>query len=252
MNKKRQDLIYEEILAKSTCKVSDLADLFHVSSETIRKDLNHLESLGLISKNHGSATILNDYLQLPADVKMNEHPIEKEWIARKAIELIKDNSVIYLDPSTICVKLTRYLPLKKNCTIVTNSLAIAQTVLHTNHDLLFLGGHVIKKSSASIGAYANEMIDTLQIDYAFQGTDGFLGLEGPSTFSKEEFEIKRHIIEKSKTNILICDHSKFDKSATYQYAKFTDFDILISNNISDKEKAAFKNILKIIDVKTNN
>lgn len=250
MNQKRQDKIYQEILEHNECRVKDLAALFQVSTETIRKDLDHLEALGLITKNHGSAKILNEYLQLPMDIKMNENSFEKEKIARAAIECIQDHSVIYFDPSTICVKTARYLPFKKHCTIVTNSLAIAQSVLHTKHDLLLLGGHVIKKSNASTGFYTNQIIDTLHIDYAFHGTDGFYGFTGPSTFSKEELDTKRHILEHSKHNILVCDHSKFTKSGSYQFAKFHEFQTMITNDMSEKERTYLSEIAHIINIKT--
>ena len=248
--RKRRDVIYQEILSKGSVKVNDLANLLQVSGETIRKDLNVMDEQGLISKIHGGAEIKNEYYQLPVDVKMSEHAYEKEILAQKAIQLIKDNSVVYLDPSTTCVKISRYLPLKKGLTIVTNSLAIAQAVMRTNHSLILIGGHVIKQSNAAIGSYANAIIDSLKIDMAFNGTDGFYKVKGPSTFSAEEMEVKQHVIASSLVNVLLCDASKFSKSATYVYAKYKDFDILLTNDITEKDKEVVKDIPKIININT--
>ena len=107
----RREQIYQMILEESQMKVKDILSLFDVSKETIRKDLLVLEEQGMIEKTHGWAKAKNDYYQLPATIKMNEHALEKEKIARKAIEFIEDDMVIYLDPSSICIKMARFLPL---------------------------------------------------------------------------------------------------------------------------------------------
>lgn len=54
-SKTRQNEIYQKILSKGRVYVSELSDLFHVSSETIRKDLDTLDQQGLILKKHGYA-----------------------------------------------------------------------------------------------------------------------------------------------------------------------------------------------------
>lgn len=246
IGEKRREKMYRLILSRGTMRVQELADLLHVTTETVRKDLTKLEQQGSIIKNHGSAEIKNDYNQLPVNIKASEHPYEKEIIAQTAIHFVKDNTVVYLDPSSTCLKLAKYLPLRKGLTIVTNSLAIAQAVTSTNHDLIMIGGRLLKKSNATIGVFANNIIDALKIDVAFTGTDGFLNVNGPSTFSLEEMEIKQHILAHSERNILICDSSKFNKSAGYVFAKFQDYDVLITDQIHDEERTKVKGIKEIV------
>lgn len=245
-SEKRREEIYHLIVSKGSIRVQELADLLQVTSETIRKDLFKLEQQGLIIKHHGRAEIKNDYYQLPVYVKAEEHPYEKEIIAQTAIQYIKDNTMIYLDPSSTCLKLTKYLPLRKGLTVVTNSLAIAQAVTQTNHDLILIGGKLLKKSNATIGVFANTIIDALNIDVAFSSTDGFLHVHGPSTFSLDEMEIKQHIIASSHQNILICDSSKFKKAANYVFAKYQDYDLLITERITDEEREMVKGIKQIL------
>ena len=249
--KKRREMIYQEILTKGSVRVNDLAQLLNVTGETIRKDLNFMDEQGLILKTHGGAEIKNEYYQLPVDVKKSDHIYEKELIARNAIQLIKDNSVVYLDPSTISLKIARYLPLRKGLTVVTNSLAVAQSVLRTNHDLILVGGHVVKQSNAAIGTYANSIIDSLKIDMAFNGTDGFYKVNGPSTFSAEEMDVKVHVMKRSAVNVLIAEKTKFKKSATYTYASYHDFDVLITNDLEKEDRETVSEISKIISVDTS-
>ena len=244
----RQNKIYQAILSKGRIYVSELSKNFHVSSETIRKDLDILEQQGLILKKHGYAEIMNDYFQLPLNVKITEHALAKQAIAKKALEYIKDNSMIFLDPGGTTLALAKYLPLKKGLTIVTNSLAIAQLVSDMKHDLIFTGGRLQKKGKAFVGAFTANNIDAIQIDTAFMGCDGFLNTDGPTTFSFEEVLIKQHVIKKASQKILLCDASKFEKTGTYTFASFKDYDVMITNPVSNKEKELVKDVKEVIYV----
>ncbi|MGN1275449.1 MAG: DeoR/GlpR family DNA-binding transcription regulator [Floccifex sp.] len=243
--KERQEKIYQKILNENSVKISELAFLFQVSSETIRKDLSILEQQQLITKKHGVAEINQDYNQLPLDIKISEHSNLKQQIAKKALEYIQDNSIIFLDPGSTTLALCKYLPLKKNLTIVTNSLAIAQMISNTKHDLLFLGGKLQKRGKSMVGVFAAQTIDKIQIDTAFMGCDGIYQTGGPTTFSLEELLIKQHVISKSRQKILLCDSSKFKKQGTYTFARFSDYDVLITNPISMEERKICEGVKKI-------
>ena len=52
----RHNDILKELDEKDHILVQDLCEKFNVSSVTIRKDLNYLESLGLLFRNHGGAS----------------------------------------------------------------------------------------------------------------------------------------------------------------------------------------------------
>ena len=242
----RQNEIYQSILSKGRIYVSELSESFRVSTETIRKDLDILEQQGLILKKHGYAEIMNDYFQLPLNVKITEHALAKQAIAKRALEYIKDNSMIFLDPGSTTLALAKYLPLKKGLTIITNSLAIAQLVSDMKHDLIFTGGKLQKKGKAFVGAFTANNIDAIQIDTAFMGCDGFLNTDGPTTFSFEEVLIKQHVIKKASQKILLCDASKFKKTGTYTFASFKDYDIIITNPVSNKEKELIKDAKDVI------
>lgn len=242
----RQNEIYQVILEKGKAHVSELAKTFNVTTETIRKDLDRLDYLGLIIKKHGYAHILNDYNQLPLDIKITENSLAKQEIAKKALDYINDNSFIFLDPGSTTLALAKYLPLKKGLTIITNSLAIAQVVSDMKHDLIFAGGKLQKKGKSMIGVFTANNIDCIQIDTAFMGCDGFLDTDGPTTFSFEEVLVKQHVIKKSHKKILLCDHSKFKKTGTYTFADFKDYDVLITNPISKAEEKLVNDVKEII------
>ncbi len=242
----RQKEILELLYAQEEIKASDLTSHFHVSMETIRKDLFQMSEQNLLIKTHGGAKKIETYSEIPIDKKINENASDKKEIARKALHYIQDGSVLFLDPGSTTLALTKFLPLKKNLTIMTNSLMIANQVSHTKHTLIFLGGRITKKGKAAVGLFTNKHIDAITIDLAFMGSDGFYHCEGPTTFSFDEMEVKKHVLSRSKQKILLADASKFHKSGTYTYAYFSDFDYLITHKINSIERKVVQGVQKII------
>lgn len=243
--KQRREEIYQKILNENSVRITDLAHQFQVSSETIRKDISILEQQQLISKKHGIAEINQDYNQLPLDIKIGENSQLKQNIAKKALDYIQDHSIVFLDPGSTTLALCKYLPLKKNLTIVTNSLAIAQMVSQTKHELLFLGGKLQKRGMSMVGVFALQTLEKIQIDTAFMGCDGFYQTGGPTTFSLEEVLIKQQVLTKSRQKILLCDSTKFSKQGTYTFARFSDYDVLITNPISNEQRKLCEGIKRI-------
>lgn len=103
--RERRQLILNSIFDQGIVKVAALADRFRVTQTTIRKDLNYLESKGLLHRSYGSAVPssapVKDICQgkkklINYDAKMR--------IAKAATELIEENDSIFLaSGSTVAV-----------------------------------------------------------------------------------------------------------------------------------------------------
>ena len=245
----RRNALYQRVLGEGRVWVGELARQLDVTTETIRKDLKVLEERGVLTKKHGSAVVRNAYYQLPFDVKLQEHTLEKQLIARKALEFIEDDAIVYMDPGSTCLQLAKLLRLKKNITVLTNSLPVADIICDSGLDLIMTGGKLQKKGRALVGYYATNVIDTVRIDIAFMGCDGFMDMDGPMTFSMEHAEVNRHILAHSRKNILLCDSSKFTK--TYQFAKFSDYDVMITNELQEGQQDCVREVKQLIMVKEN-
>lgn len=247
--KARRDEISKKVLSDIEVKVKDLASLFDVSMETIRKDLNYLDSIGLLTKTHGGAKIINDYYWLPVDVKLQENVDIKRCIARVALDYIEDNSVIFLDAGSTTIQLAKLLKIKQGLTVVTNSIVVADIVLEAGHEVICLGGVMQKRGKCMVGVYATTMLDNMHINTMITGTDGFKGMSGPTTFSLEEVDIRKHAIKHADKKILITDASKFSKTSTYQFAKFDEYDYFITNESDEIQLDTIKSVKHIIIVK---
>lgn len=76
----RRNLILEKLQAEKRVVVSELSQLYSVSEETIRRDLDKLKE-GLATKSYGGAVINEDVgIDLPFNIRKNQNVQEsRRW-----------------------------------------------------------------------------------------------------------------------------------------------------------------------------
>lgn len=135
LSHERRAFIIEQLAQHGSVRVTKLAASLKVDPVTIRRDLARLETTGRLLRVHGGA-ILREADPRPAD------DLEQR-IAAAAGRLIPDNSVVFLGPGSLTVKLVPYLGEREHLTIVTNALDVAWRVTQLHqHTLYLLGGQV--------------------------------------------------------------------------------------------------------------
>ncbi len=224
----RQRQITRLIVEQGSVAVRELSQRFGVSTETIRKDLLALEKQKVISKGHGDATLSSTYLENPFHQKIDRNVEAKNRIAERAMEMIPEQGVVFLDSGSTMMYLAKLLNLKTGLVIVTNSLSSAQVLSNTENQLLVTGGELRSKSLSFVGSWALNSIAGVRADIAFIGCDGFHS-DGPSIRSYRELEIKQRMIGNAKKAVLLCDSSKLQAEGLYAFATFQQFECLITD-----------------------
>lgn len=96
----RRNCILEKLLIEKKVVVSELSQLYSVSEETIRRDLEKLDNDGLCTKSYGGAVVKeNSSIDLPFNVRKNSNVVGKQKIAEIVATLVKDGDHIMLDAS---------------------------------------------------------------------------------------------------------------------------------------------------------
>ena len=82
----RRNEILTKLQEDKRVVVSDLSQIYHVTEETIRRDLEKLEKEGLAKKTYGGA-VLNDsfYTDLPYTVRKKANVLSKQQIAERIV-----------------------------------------------------------------------------------------------------------------------------------------------------------------------
>ena len=214
MNKSERHLAFLEILQNHhKVSVENLAERFHTSLMTIRRDLNELAEQYNITRTHGGAMLGNQPLvrMVSFDESRIEHREEKEKIASKAAGLIRNGQRIYIDSGSTTRIMLDYLNPETKAVLLCNHLGIAQHALNfDNLSVIMLGGEMIRLSNCSSGVITEEQIMKYSLDTAFIGaaaigSDGNLydGYSPEARFKSRLFSVARNIyllVDSTKIN----------------------------------------------------
>lgn len=117
----RRERIRTILLEKKSVTVAEIAALFQVSTETIRRDFDVLSDEGFLKKSYGGATLApRKGTVISRQIKSGLMLESKRRMAKGAAGLVKPNDCIFLDHSTTVYEMCEeiaHMPL----TVMTNS-----------------------------------------------------------------------------------------------------------------------------------
>ncbi len=201
----RRQQILNLLEETGTLNVGELADRFAVSVVTIRKDLDELESEGLLQRTFGGAVFSHrSRFNRSFFERVQMHRQEKRAIATAALD------TIILDAGTTTLTLAQLLKEQvKSAFIITCSVPVALELSSAGYDILLLGGLVRNKSLALLGRETLTILDRYRADKAFLGSSGFTVEKGHGTPNPEDAQIKEAIMRVSDETYVLVDSSKY-------------------------------------------
>ena len=170
MDAGRRKRILEKILIQKNITVKELAKDLYASESSIRRDLAELEKEKLIKRVHGGAILEetgNSAMKIPFMIRELEQIDAKVIMAKKAIEYVKDNDVIFLDASSSAYNIIPYLPLRNNLTVITSGVKALSKLGEYNIKTISTGGELLPTCLALVGEEAYKTIENFNADVCF-------------------------------------------------------------------------------------
>lgn len=244
----RQKAILGFLDTESAISVTELSQALGVSSVTIRKDLDEMGNMGLITRVHGGAIKTAFPFSSVYGSRMEFQKQAKERIAAAASDLVKDGESILINVGSTNSYVCQALKHKKNLIIITNALHIFNELSNCqNITLFFLGGRFDNESQTTIGDDVLEQLCKYKADKLIMGMDGVDSVAGCTSFNHIEDSIMKQMLMQAREKILVVDESKLGKVAFAHVADITDFDTIVTNN--SKEKAHIIEELRCMGIK---
>jgi DeoR/GlpR family transcriptional regulator of sugar metabolism len=224
----RQHAVTELVISEGSVRIEDVAERFGVSLMTVHRDLDKLESRGILRKTRGVATATSTSVIESSDVyRSNRQAAEKEALAVAAMDYIEPGQAIILDDSTTVMRIARHLAGKAPITVITNTLTLMNELRDTNGiTLLGLGGLYYNWCSAFMGPMTRHEIAQFHADTFIMSTSAIIN---DVVFHQylETLDTKRAMFEASNKRVLLADHTKFERQALHAMVPLRAFDAVI-------------------------
>ncbi len=222
--------------------VNELAEYFDVSSDTIRRDLNHLDAEKIIIRTHGGA-ISPRLVPRPdtnLDVRLSVRKAEKRIIGELAVSLVKDNSVVILNAGTTILEVARHLRSHTGLIIATNNLELPREIAPSAYRALYIfGGSVMHSSRATIGPVSFQTIGggdiNIRCNLALIAVGGVSVDGGFSISNLNEASMLKEMILKAEKVAILADSSKFNNHLFAQIAELGRINYFVSDKIPPRE-----------------
>ncbi|MFN0135293.1 MAG: DeoR/GlpR family DNA-binding transcription regulator [Phycisphaerae bacterium] len=225
----RQRAILRRVQETGGARVTELARELQVAEETIRRDLEKLDTDGKLLRTHGGAVPLEPDRELPYSIRETANLNAKRAIARLAVSHIREGDVIGLDSSSTVNELARILP-DMGVTVITNSLVAAMSLASKPRiRVISTGGQLDGPSVSFVGSLAEDSVSRFNINKLFMSTKGADVQRGLSVAADEHARIKRRMMDFSEQVYLLADHSKFGVRSVVFFAQLNEVRTVITD-----------------------
>lgn len=217
--------------------VTELAERFEVTAETIRRDLSALHDEGIVQRVHGGAVANQSVLsaEFSLDDRSRSASDAKHAIARAALDFLPGGGGgVFLDSGSTTSCLAELLASRRHaqdCSFVTNSLPIALDLSSAGlADVQLLGGTVRSIAQAVVGGTALRTLALMRADVAFIGTNALTIDHGLSTADSQEAAVKSAMVTNARKVVVLCDSTKIGNDYLVSFAPLSAVDVIITDS----------------------
>ena len=240
----RLETLQDIIAQANSITIKDLADRMSVSVMTIRRDMEILESAGVVRSYRGGVVVSERNNRLPGSMRYSLTSAEtanvekKRAIAKKAAALIGDGDVVFFDAGSTVELILEYINPDLEMTVLCYSLNVLNLVANRkNVKIIFSGGVYHPDSQNFESPEGLQLLERNRSSKAFISANGIRADLGVTSSGQFETPIKRAVIENSAQSYLVVDSSKCGLVRTGHFADVDDFTSIITDwNLEDKMK----------------
>lgn len=228
---KRIEEMEQYIRLKKRVSLDELCEVFEVSKNTVRRDVNEIIKSEGYEKVYGGVEFVRNYL-LPFEERNQRAMQKKEKIASLAASEIKEGDIVFIDSGTTTQYMPDFLERSIQITVLTNSLNIINKfALFPNVNLIIIGEIFKRKTNSFVGLDKINSLDKYNIHKAFMAATAASVESGLTNSDNQEYDIKRNVVNKAIKKYVLLDDEKFGKSALVTYARLDQMDTIITNEI---------------------
>jgi DeoR/GlpR family transcriptional regulator of sugar metabolism len=225
----RQQQIMTHLNPNGRASVAELSQMFGVSEVTVRADLQALAAGDLIVRTHGGAVLAPRVPELSLTLRRQQQVDAKERIGTAAAEFVANGDAIFLDASSTALALARILRQRRDLTILTHSLVVAESMLDAPGVTVVMTGGILQRETVSLmGTDGLAILRKYNLKTGFFGAHGLSFPEGLTDVSAGEAEVKRQVVSLCRQVVALIDATKWGRVGPASFARPEELDIIVT------------------------
>lgn len=231
----RQEFILSILEKENRVVASELSVRLQVSEDTIRRDLNELDKKGLLKRVHSGA-VKNSPEVVDFSKRGDRNLEEKIRLAKKAVTLIKPDSVVMLDGGTTNYQLIKQIPKTMRCTVITNSTPLLDVLKdYPNIKIVLLGGDFSKEAMVSGGPEMIRQVERMRPDLYFMGIPNIDKNIGITISLLDECYTKQTMLKVANNTAVLVTKEKIGTSSQYVICSTDEVSYIITEDWDETE-----------------
>lgn len=236
----RKSFLLDRLARHGQLSVTPLAAELGVSEDTLRRDLRDLAAEGKLIRVHGGAVTASPTHQA-IDARRVMYKEAKVLLAKAAVKLIPEHSLIIIDGGTTHAEIAAALPLDFHCSVVTHSPAVAVSFeFHKRIDVLLVGGQLFKHSMVANGPETALTYSKVLADMCFLGVTGLHPELGLTTGDCSESTLKRIMADSSAEVVVLATSDKLGRASPWRISDVSALSSLVT--VGDRPEWLPKNV----------
>lgn len=228
----RREQLLKLIKDSGSVSVNEIAEKFHLSLLTVRRDLQYLEDHKLLERFYGGAKYGNDIKTGTAEDE-GKPLLAREKIANYAASLICDNEVIFINTSETALNIIKYIS-AKNVTVITNNGNVIGEENPSGAKIILLGGEIRAVKGALVGSFTMNNLKHITANKSFIGCCGVDIHVGVTTEIMNEVKINEMMHANVYcTSYILADHTKMGKVSSYVSCEINQVNNIITDAGTD-------------------
>jgi DeoR/GlpR family transcriptional regulator of sugar metabolism len=230
--KTRRDRIEERVRVEREVGYADLALEFDVSEMTIRRDMEALETVGVVRRVVGGAIALKGKDNEPSfATRVAVAADEKRHIADAVADLIGPGETLILDSGSTALAVAQSLRGRQlGLTVLTPSVLVALELIDEADTTVVLTGGELRPGELSlIGPAAEDTLANYNCDTFVMGVAGIDGNRGISDYHQADSRVKRAASKRADRVIVAADQSKLGRVTFTSIAALSEIHVIITD-----------------------
>lgn len=245
MKKDRPAQIIEIMQTHNIISINELSKLLDCTEMTVRRNLDKLQEMDFVKREHGYAVLLKNAQATDFYVQIKENKKEKEAIASVALRYLVPFDSICLDSGTTIQQMVTMIPKNLPLSVITSSLTVALTLSNNSNVQVLIPAGFLNHATRSILFSEPDHISQYKANIAFISCRAFRVPGGAFEHTQDLTTTKKALASIASKRILLLDYSKWDVNSLCNSISLKDLNTIITD-----DKAPVESVKKAADYGT--